>query len=178
MLNNFGGAYIDRGVRVSIHAPWVNHLLFADDCLIFMKADSRSAIRLNEILYQYSIGSGQCANKQKSSVFFSPNSGSSVKRGVKAVLQIQREAMSEKYLGLPTPEGRMNRGKFQDVQAKMLKRLLQWVDCSLGGKEVLVKAVAQALPTYLMGAFKLPDGLCEDLRKMIWDFLLGANQGL
>ena len=74
----------------------------------------------------------------------------------------------------------MHRGKFQDVQAKMLKRLVQWGgggDCSSGGKEVLVKAVAQALPTYLMGAFKLPGGLCEDLRKMIWNFLLGANQG-
>ena len=71
----------------------------------------------------------------------------------------------------------MHRGKFQDVQAKMLKRLVQWGHCSSGDKEVLVKAVAQALPTYLMGVFKLPDGLCEDLTKMIRDFLWGANQG-
>lgn len=31
LLNYYGGAYIDRGIRVSVHAPWINHLLFADD---------------------------------------------------------------------------------------------------------------------------------------------------
>lgn len=56
-------------------APWISHLLFVDDCLVFMKADVRCANRLNEILNVYSEGSGQQANKQKSSVFFSANSG-------------------------------------------------------------------------------------------------------
>ena len=58
MLQNYNGGWIDRGIRVSNSAPWISHLLFADDCLIFMKVDSRSAIRLNEILHHYSIGSG------------------------------------------------------------------------------------------------------------------------
>ena len=32
-------------------------------------------------------------------------------------------------------------------------------------------------PTFLMGIFKLPDGLCEDLTKMIRNFWWGAAQG-
>lgn len=107
MLKNYDGGWIDRGIRAGLRSPWVSHLLFADDCLVFMKADSRSATRLNEILQAYSHGSGQSANKQKSSVFFSPNCGASTRRVVQNILQIQREAMTEKYLGLPTAAGRI-----------------------------------------------------------------------
>jgi hypothetical protein len=32
-----------KGVRVSIHSPWILHLLFVDDCIIFSKASQRGA---------------------------------------------------------------------------------------------------------------------------------------
>lgn len=54
---------------------------FYDDCLVFMKADSRSAHRLNEILQACSLGSGQGAKKLKSLVFFSPKCGASIRVG-------------------------------------------------------------------------------------------------
>lgn len=69
MLKNYDGGWIDRGIRVSTRAPWISHLLFANDCLIFMKSDHRSAMRLNSILQDYSSGSGQSANLAKSLVF-------------------------------------------------------------------------------------------------------------
>ncbi|KAK9288200.1 hypothetical protein L1049_016649 [Liquidambar formosana] len=34
---------------------------------------------------------------------------------------------------------------------------------SQAGKEILIKAVAMALPSYVMSSFKLPVGLCNDL---------------
>lgn len=71
MLKNCDGVWIDRDILVSYSAPWISLLLFADDCLIFMKADGRSATRLNKILEHYSVGYGQSANKMKSSIFFS-----------------------------------------------------------------------------------------------------------
>lgn len=73
----------------------------------------------------------------------------------------------------------MNKGKFQTLQEKLSKWVLQWGDnrLSQGGKEVMIKAVAQAIPTYVMGVFKLPAGLCEDLTKIIRDFWWGAEHG-
>ena len=59
----------------------------------------------------------------------------------------------------------------------MLKRIVLWGDSSSSGKEELIKAVAQALLTFLMGVFKLPNSVCEDLTKMIRYFWWGASQG-
>ena len=41
---------------------------------------------------------------------------------------------------------------------------------SKAGKEILIKAVVQAIPTYTMSYFKLPDSLCEELMSMMGPF--------
>lgn len=48
---------------------------------------------------------------------------------------------------------------------------------SMAGKEVLIKSVAQALPTYSMGCFRLPRGLCEHIDKLSRQFWWGAKAG-
>ncbi|KAL4606444.1 hypothetical protein ACB092_09G103400 [Castanea dentata] len=44
---------------------------------------------------------------------------------------------------------------------------------SKAGKEVLIKAVAQSIPTYTMGVFQLPDKLCHELNMMCARFWWG-----
>jgi hypothetical protein len=41
----------------------------------------------------------------------------------------------------------------------------------------MIKAVAQALPTCIIGVFKLPMSVCDDLTKLIQDFWWGAARG-
>ena len=41
------------GIRVSRNSPKINHLLFADDTMIFTKSDPHSCSALLEILYSY-----------------------------------------------------------------------------------------------------------------------------
>ena len=44
---------------------------------------------------------------------------------------------------------------------------------SKAGKEVLIKAVAQSIPTYTMGVFQLPGKLCDELDAMCARFWWG-----
>ena len=41
---------------------------------------------------------------------------------------------------------------------------------SQAGKEILIKAVAQAIPTYTMSVFKLSDTLCDEMTSMVRAF--------
>jgi hypothetical protein len=38
---------------------------------------------------------------------------------------------------------------------------------SSGNKEILIKAMAQAIPTYVMSVFGLPALVCDDLTRMM-----------
>lgn len=44
------------------------------------------------------------------------------------------------------------------------------------GKEVLIKAVAQVIPTYTMNCFKIPNSVYEYLTSMIWNFWWGQKK--
>ena len=46
---------------------------------------------------------------------------------------------------------------------------------SQAGKVILIKAVIQAIPTYIMSVFKLPNTLCDEMTGMVWKFLWGQT---
>jgi hypothetical protein len=64
-----------------------------------------------------------------------------------------------------TPEGRMGKGKFESTKERLVKQFSTWAErhMSSGAKEILIKLVAQAILTYVMGVFKLPAKLCEEM---------------
>ena len=70
---------------------------------------------------------------------------------------------------------RKNKNTFNDINDKLSKKLAGWKEklISKAGKEVLIKAIAQAIPTYTMSYFKIPDSLCDDLTSMIRNFWWG-----
>jgi hypothetical protein len=157
-------------IKLCRRAPGISHLLFADDTLLFFKANQMQAGRVKSVIDSYAAATGQLINESKCSILFSSGCSAEAQEGVRAALNVQKPEFEDKYLGLPTPDGRMNRGKFDELQAKLVKRLMMWGDMSQGGKEILIKAVAQALPTFIMGVFKLPFSLCDDLTRLIREF--------
>ncbi|XP_074293729.1 uncharacterized protein LOC141620871 [Silene latifolia] len=64
-------------------------------------------------------------------------------------------------------------------QDKLSKQLQGWRGMlfSKAGKETLIKAVAQAMPTYAMSVFKIPTIFCDELRSMVSAFWWGSDNG-
>ena len=102
-----------EGIKVCPGAPVVNHLFFADDSLILMKAREADALFLKQMLRTYELASGQVINKDKSSVLFSPNTSNYTRQQMRAILSINQEAKSEKYLELPVTVGRSRKKTFE-----------------------------------------------------------------
>ena len=60
--------------------------------------------------------------------------------------------------------GNNKKNSFKEIKEKLAKRLVGWKEklLSKAGKETLIKVVAQAIQTYAMSCFKIPDSLCEE----------------
>ena len=86
-----------------------------------------------------------------------------------------QDAQPGKYLGLPSMIGRSKKQIFNEVRERVEKKMAGWKDklLSIEGREILIKVVAQAVPTYTMGCFLLPKGLCEDIEGMMRNFWWG-----
>ena len=72
-------------------------------------------------------------NKDKSAVFFSSNCDTDAKEVVRNELQIETEALAEKYLGLPTALGRSSKETFEHMPNKIRGLVGAW-RAALGGK--------------------------------------------
>ena len=74
--------------------------------------------------------------------------------------------------------GKNKRNTFNEIKEKFHRKLAGWKEklLSKARKEVLIKAVAQAIPTYTMSCFRLPDSLCEELTSMIRKFWWGQQK--
>lgn len=73
----------------------------------------------------------------------------------------------------------MKAEQFQPIKERFAKRLTDWSErfLSAAGKEALIKSVAQALPTYTMGVFKMPERFCEEYEQMVRNFWWGHDKG-
>jgi hypothetical protein len=126
LLKHSGPQFLSKGIRVGIHAPWVSHLLFADDCLVFTQASDRGATRLRDLLQTYQEGSGQMVNLAKSAIFFSGKCENTTRDSVKQILEIDNETLEEKYLGLPTVIGRSSKEAFEPIPRKICGLMGGW----------------------------------------------------
>jgi hypothetical protein len=131
------------------------------------------------VLQCYERGTGQLVNPSKCSMMFGSKCSDTMKTKVLEILQVPNTSVKEKYLGLPTQEGRICKEKFKSTKQRLVKRCSNWDDQNMpmAAKEILIKSVAQAIPTYMMGVFKLRASTCEDLTQIIRKFWWGEEGG-
>jgi alpha/beta superfamily hydrolase len=95
---------------VATSAPVVGHLLFADDSLLFFRADRENAEEIKEVLEIYCRASSQQVNMDKSSIHFAKGCSQTIRDEIMDLLDVHNEALSAKYLGMPTDVGTSTNG--------------------------------------------------------------------
>jgi hypothetical protein len=164
-------------LKICRSAPGISHLLFVDDTLMFTEAIEEQETLVENNLRKYERCTRQLINPAKCSILFGAECMQEDQDRVKQILRVDTAATEGKYLGLPTLEGRMTKDKFKSIKEKLVKKFNNWVErnMSLGAKEVMIKAVVQAIPTYIMGTFKLPVTLYDELTQLTRYFWWGED---
>ena len=81
----------------------------------------------------------------------------------------------EKYLGLPMIGGKSKVETFKELQKRITKRVIGWKEkyISKAGREVLLKAVAQAISTYSTSLFRISKKVCESINSAMSNYWWG-----
>ncbi|GLT27312.1 hypothetical protein SLA2020_023190 [Shorea laevis] len=151
----------------------LTHLIFADDIMLFCKADEESPALMMDKFDEFSRVSGLEINKQKSQIFFG---------GVRETIRhhiLQRIGVSEgqlpvTYLGLPLVTTKLSPVTCQPVVEKVQQRICSWATklLSYAGRIQLVNSVLFHLQVYWCGALLLPKKVLKNIdsacRNFIW----------
>ena len=108
-------------------------------------------------------------------VFFSSNTQHDTYAAIAAFLGVLSVQQYEKYLSLPALVGRNKKKSFSVIKERIWKKLKGWKEklLSQAGREVLIKAIIQVIPTYTMSCFKLPKSLVQEIESLIRKFWWG-----
>ncbi|XP_013690321.2 uncharacterized protein LOC106394286 [Brassica napus] len=168
------------GIQFSEDGPSIHHLFFADDSLLLLKANEVECNVVCKILKEYEEVSGQMINFSKSAITFGKKVEGETKVKIKEITGITNEGGMGKYLGLLECFSGSKVDMLQYIHDKMTSRFHGWYAffLSTGGKEVLLKSVAMAMPVFAMSVFKLPKTTCQNLTSAMANFWWNAQDGI
>ncbi|KAL5577529.1 hypothetical protein UlMin_019228 [Ulmus minor] len=177
LLINFERQNLFKGVKIAPSCPSITHLFFADDSLIFCRAKRADCFQLRQCLVLYEKASGQSINFDKSALSFSPNTGEMDREEICAMFGVTQVEGHDMYLGVPTFSMRNKRLQFGYIRDRVFKKLQGWKEkkFSQGGKEVLLKAVIQAIPIYAMSYYIISDGIVKEIEAACERFSWGTT---
>ena len=81
------------------------------------------------------------------------------------------------YLGIPSMWGKTKIEQMAFIKEKVQGKVEHWKKQVLSqtGRGILIKAVVSAIPTYIMGYFKVPKKCCEEMNSIIAKFWWGQR---
>lgn len=157
--------------------PSISHLLFADNILIFYRANLEEVRHVQRCIQLYCKWTGQPFNRKKSGCFFSWNVLAKSKVSVKKCLGMRELNKKTKRLGLPLFVGKNKMGTFKELRRKVEAKFSGWKAKFLSQSRsvTLIKHVAHSIPVYSTSSFLLPKWWCDKLEKSARNFLWKNN---
>ncbi|XP_050238183.1 uncharacterized protein LOC126687670 [Mercurialis annua] len=171
--NPYGFLLPQRGLRQGDPlSPYLFLICVEDDSVLFAQASDTECYALKRIISAFEVSSGQVVNFDKSELLFSAGVPQRQRHSIQQILGIQVVDSFKKYLGMPTMVGRSKKPIFSFLKDRLNKRVFGWKErfLSKAGREVLIKSVAQSIPTYIMSCFALPVSFCSNMQSIISKF--------
>ena len=112
-----------RGFSLRRRSPRLTHLRFANDSLLFCRANRHDSLKVLEILATYESVSGQQINRRKTSLFFSKSTSEEEKREIKEAFGVPEILHYDKYLGLPSLIGKQKKSGFDYIKEMIWRKL-------------------------------------------------------
>ncbi|XP_074336698.1 uncharacterized protein LOC141673868 [Apium graveolens] len=168
-----------RGLRQGDPISPYLFFLYADAfSTLLSKAARENAIHGSRICVGATRGaSSRKVNLSKTEVAFIKCVNAEKRKEIVEALGVREFEKHEKYLGLPTIVGRSKKAIFAGLKERIWKKLQGWKEklLSRSGKEILLKAIAQANHIYMMSIFRIPDGLIDEIHSVMAQFWWGNN---
>ncbi|XP_020266328.1 uncharacterized protein LOC109841800 [Asparagus officinalis] len=149
----------------------VSHILFADDMLVFCRANRSSFEGINNLLEAMALNTGLCINRKKSKLFFSK--GCNYIGVLSSIVGISIGNLPMKYLGLPLSAKYPKAKDFLPLIDKIRYKIEGWMTHSLSfaGRLELVKAVLFSTSAYWYFVYKFPISIVQNLESIFANFL-------
>ncbi|XP_026378591.1 uncharacterized protein LOC113273032 [Papaver somniferum] len=166
-----------HGIQICKDAPSMNHLLFADECMIFCKANLRECNNLIQIFKEFGQSSGQLINFSKYGIFFSKNTAPDIADNISNTLKVQRINPTDKYLGSPLFTTKSKIQAFRPCIDKLKFKFARWkTTLSTAGKMTMIQSVTSTTSIYQMNCFKIPKTICNEINAIQRDFFWNKEQ--
>ncbi|KAE8729587.1 hypothetical protein F3Y22_tig00003507pilonHSYRG00096 [Hibiscus syriacus] len=141
LLNDIHYKGMIKGDCASVKGPWITHLFYADDSLIFFKNSMEEAQKIKSILSTYKEASGQKINYEKLIIYFINNTRWEHRDNILKIFAVTEKEKLSDYLGMPLVMGKGEINRFRFVRNKIAKPRQGWTKnlLSFGGREVFHK---------------------------------------
>ncbi|XP_019225765.1 PREDICTED: uncharacterized protein LOC109207323 [Nicotiana attenuata] len=151
-LNKLHGDDNFTPFNMPTRGPQINHLAYAYDIVIFTAGNNKSIKLIMNNIKNYGKASEQKLNVDKCFFVTAPNTKAGRINRIRRTTGFMDKQFPFKYLGYPIYTGRKKICYFEEMVAKIVKKISGWQGkmLSYGGKVVIIKNVLQYLPLYTL----------------------------
>ena len=144
-------------IKASGSRPAFSHLFFADDLVLFARADGTNCSTIRDVLDEFCSISRQTISEAKSRAYFSPNVDRDTRESLSDILGFSSTPSLGKYLRIPIMHPRSSSLEYNFVLDRVKQKLAGWKAnmLSFAGRAILIQASSAVIPSYIMQCAKL-----------------------
>ncbi|XP_023929263.2 uncharacterized protein LOC112040610 [Quercus suber] len=165
-------------VKASQSGLAFSHLFFAEDLILFAKADRVNCVAIRDVLDIFCSIYVQTVSEDKSREYFSPNVDRDARESLCDILGFASMPYLGKYLGFLLKQPGSSSHDYNFILDKVKQKLFGWKAnlLSLASCRVLIQSSLATIPSYIMQCFYLLGRVLDGLDRVNRNFLWGSTE--